>query len=204
LAHDEFGESSIEVPSVIASSVGAVWAVNGDYDGFRDNGIVIRNGVAHRDRGARQGVAYYRDGSVSLYDETATTAQQLVDDGVWQTLSFGPWLVDGGSVVDGIDSVEIDTDFGNHSVPGRQPRTGQGVVEPGHLLVVVADGHSSGYSRGAGMSEFAQLFVDRGAADADNLDGGGTATMVFGGDVVDDPLGRGQERGASDILYVAA
>ncbi len=115
-AHDEFGENIIEVPSIIASSVGAVWAVNGDYYGFRDTGIVIRNGVAYRDRGARQGLAYYRDGSMSLYDETATTAQKLVDDGVWQTLSFGPGLVDGGSVVDGIDSVEIDTNFGNHSV----------------------------------------------------------------------------------------
>ena len=47
---------------------------------------------------------------------------------------------------------------------------------------------------------FAHLFVDRGAAVADNLDGGGTSTMVFDGDVLDDPLGRGQERGASDIL----
>ena len=77
---------------------------------------------------------------MSLYDATVTTAQQLVDDGVWQTLSFGPGLVDGGSVVDGIDSVEIDTNSGNHSVQGRQPRTGQGVVEPGHLLVGVAAG----------------------------------------------------------------
>ncbi len=202
-AHDQFGENIIEVPSVIASSVGAVWAVNGDYYGFRDTGIVVRNGVAYRDEGARQGLAYYRDGSMRLYDETATSAGQLVADGVWQTLSFGPSLVDGGAVVDGIDAVEVDTNFGNHSVQGRQPRTGVGMVEPGHLLVVVADGRSTGYSRGVGMSEFARLFVDRGATVAYNIDGGGSATMVFDGDVVNNPLGRGQERGTSDILYVA-
>ena len=35
----------------------------GDYYGFRDTGIVIRNGVAFRDAGARQGLAFYADGS---------------------------------------------------------------------------------------------------------------------------------------------
>ncbi len=201
-AHDEFGQNIIEVPSAIASSVGAVWAVNGDYYGFRDTGIVIRNGVAYRDAGARQGLALRRDGSMTLYDETATSAGALVDDGVWQTLSFGPGLVDGGAVVAGIDSVEVDTNFGNHSVQGRQPRTGVGMVEPGHLLVIVADGRSTGYSRGVGMSEFAQLFVDRDAQVAYNIDGGGSSTMVFDGGLVNNPLGRGQERGTSDILYV--
>ncbi len=202
-AHDQFGANIIEVPSAIASSVGAVWAVNGDYYGFRDTGIVIRNGVVYRDAGARQGLAYLRDGTMRLYDETATTARRLVADGVWQTLSFGPGLVDDGAVLAGIDEVEVDTNFGNHSVQGSQPRTGVGMVEPGHLLVVVADGRSTGYSRGVGMSEFAQLFVDRRSTVAYNLDGGGSSTMVFDRALVNDPLGRGRERGTSDILYVA-
>ncbi|QKE85770.1 phosphodiester glycosidase family protein [Arthrobacter sp. NEB 688] len=203
-ADDEFGQNIIEVPSAIAATVGAVWAVNGDYYGFRDDGIVVRNGVAYRDAGARQGLAWYRDGSMRLYDETATSARTLVSDGVWQTLSFGPGLVDDGAVVDGIDSVEVDTNFGNHSVQGDQPRTGIGLVDTNHLLVIVADGRSVGYSRGIGMSELAQVFVDRGARVAYNLDGGGSSAMVFDGDLVNDPLGRGQERGTSDILYVGA
>ncbi len=88
-ADDEFGLNITADPSDIAASVGAVWAVNGDYYGFRETGIVVRNGVAYRDAGAREGMAFYRDGTVRVYDETATTAAQLVADGVWNTLSFG-------------------------------------------------------------------------------------------------------------------
>ena len=203
-ANDEFGRNIIEVPSAIAASVNAVFAVNGDYYGFRDTGIVIRNGTVFRAQGAREGLALYRDGTMTLYDETAADADQLVKDGVWQTLSFGPGLVKDGRLVYGIDSVEVDTNFGNHSIQGRQPRTAIGLVEANHLLLVVVDGRSPGYSRGVGLSELGQLFVDRGASVAYNLDGGGSSTMVFDGDLVNDPLGRGQERGTSDILYIGA
>lgn len=203
-AHDEFGLNIIEVPSTIASSVNAVFAVNGDYYGFRDTGIVIRNGTVFRAEGAREGLAFYRDGTMKLYDETTSDADQLVKDGVWQTLSFGPGLVRDGRLVDGIDDIEIDTNFGNHSIQGRQPRTAIGLVGANHLLFVVVDGRSTGYSRGVGMSELGRLFVDRGASVAYNLDGGGSSTMVFDGDVVNNPLGRGQERGTSDILYIGA
>lgn len=44
------------------------------------------------------------------------------------TLSFGPALVKDSAIVDGIDSVEVDTNFGNHSIQGNQPRTGVGVL----------------------------------------------------------------------------
>jgi exopolysaccharide biosynthesis protein len=203
-ANDEFGLNIIEVPSVIASSVNAVFAVNGDYYGFRDTGIVIRNGTVFRDTGAREGLAFYRDGTMRLYDETASDADQLVKDGVWQTLSFGPGLVKDGKIVAGIDSVEVDTNFGNHSIQGLQPRTAIGLAEANHLIFIVVDGRSAGYSRGVGLSELAQLFVDRGATVAYNLDGGGSSTMVFDGHLVNNPLGRGQERGTSDILYIGA
>ena len=122
---------------------------------------------------------------------------------MWNTLSFGPGLVEGGAVLPGIDDLEIDTNFGNHSVQGRQPRTGVGMVSTNHLLFVVVDGRSDGYSRGVTMSELAQIFVNHKVRVAYNLDGGGSSTMVFKGDLVNNPLGRGQERGTSDILYVA-
>ncbi len=202
-AEDTYGENIIADPSEIAAANNAVFAINGDYYGFRDTGIVIRNGVAFRDRGARQGLALDRDGSLRLYDETATTAARLVADGVWQAWSFGPGIVEGGKVVAGIDSVEIDTNVGNHSIQGRQPRTGLGMIDANHFVAVVVDGRSSGYSRGVTMTEFATLFTDLGAQVAYNLDGGGSSTMVFNSALVNNPLGKGQERGTSDIIYVA-
>lgn len=84
-ANDQFGQNITEKTSEIAENNDAIFAINGDYYGFRDTGIVIRNGVVYRDDGAREGLAFYQDGTVKLYDETTTTADDLVADGVWNT-----------------------------------------------------------------------------------------------------------------------
>lgn len=201
-AQNSFGQNIIAYPSEIATSNNAVLAVNGDYYGFRDTGIVVRNGVAYRNAGAREGMAFYRDGQVRIYDETATTADRLVSDGVWNTLSFGPTVVTGGAVVPGIDSVEVDTNFGNHSIQGDQPRTAIGVVEENHLLLVVVDGRSTGYSEGVTLPELAEILLAEGARTGYNLDGGGSSTLWFNGSLVNNPLGKNKERGTSDILYI--
>ena len=200
-AQDAFGTNIVDETSAIAEQNGAIFAINGDYYGFRETGMVIRNGVVYRDSGAREGLAFYRDGHVALYDETATDAATLVDAGVWNTLSFGPALVADGQVLDGIDDVEVDTNFGNHSIQGDQPRTAIGVVDDNHLVLVVVDGRSSGYSAGATMTELATLMKGLGAVTAYNIDGGGSSTMFFDGEVVNRPS-NGGERGTSDILYI--
>ena len=202
-ANNKFGQNIIDTPSNIAAQHNGIWAINGDYYGFRDTGIVIRNGVAYRDSGAREGLAFYQDGSVKLYDETGTNAQQLLNEGVWNTLSFGPALVRDSEVVSGIDQVEVDTNFGNHSIQGNQPRTGVGVLGQKHLVFIVVDGRSDGYSRGVTMPEFAYMFKELGCVSAYNLDGGGSSVMVFNNQLVNKPMGGTKERGTSDILYIA-
>ena len=202
-AEDTFGTNVIAKTSDIAAQASAVLAINGDYYGFRDTGIVIRNGVAYRDAGARQGLLLRTDGTLSLYDETSTSADELLAKGAWQTWSFGPGLVNGGAIVEGIDDVEIDTNVGNHSVQGNQPRTAIGMIAANHFLFAAVDGRSAGYSRGMTMTELAQLLLDRGVQVGYNLDGGGSTTMVLDGDLINDPLGRDRERGTSDIIYVA-
>jgi exopolysaccharide biosynthesis protein len=201
-AQNAFGTNITETTSDIAEDNDAVFAINGDYYGFRDTGIVIRNGVVYRDEGAREGLAFYRDGTVEVYDETTTTADELVADGVWNTLSFGPALLAGGQVVDGIEDVEVDTNLGNHSIQGEQPRTAVGVIDDNHLVFVVVDGRSPGYSAGVTMTDLAEIMQSLGATTAYNLDGGGSSTMYFDGELVNDPLGTGTERGTSDILYI--
>lgn len=201
-AQNAFGTNITEDTSDIAADNDAVLAVNGDYYGFRDTGIVIRNGVAYRDEGAREGLAIYRDGTVEVYDETATSADELVAAGVWQTLSFGPAILEDGQVVEGIEDVEVDTNVGNHSIQGNQPRTAVGVVDTNHLVFVVVDGRSPGYSAGVTLTGLAGILQDLGATTAYNLDGGGSSTMVFDGELVNQPAGRGGERGVSDILYI--
>ncbi len=200
-AKDQFGENIIEPTSEIAADNGAIFAINGDYYGFRDNGIVIRNGVVYRDEPARTGLAFYTDGTVTVYDETTTSAAELLAAGVWNTLSFGPAIVEDGAVVDGIEDVEIDTNIGNHSIQGDQPRTAVGVIDENHLVFVVVDGRDEGYSAGVTLTELAEIMTGLGATTAYNLDGGGSSTMYFDGEVVNQPS-NGGERGTSDILYI--
>lgn len=201
-ASNSFGENITETTSAMASANNAVFAINGDYYGFRDTGIVIRNGVVYRDEGARQGLAFYTDGTVKVYDETTTSADRLVAEGVWNTLSFGPALLEDGWIVEGIDEVEVDTNFGNHSIQGRNPRTAVGVIDENHLVFVVVDGRSPGYSAGVTMTGLARIMQDLGAVTAYNIDGGGSSTMYFNGALVNNPLGKNKERGTSDILYI--
>jgi exopolysaccharide biosynthesis protein len=201
-AKDEFGRNIIEYTSQIASNHNAIFAINGDYYGFRTDGIVIRNGVIYRDVPARTGLAFYSDGSMKIYNETKTNAQKLLSEGVWNTLSFGPALIQNSVITPNLSSVSIDTNFGNHSIQGDNPRTGVGIISANHFVFIVVDGRSTGYSQGVSLTEFAKIFKDLGCTDAYNIDGGGSSTMYFMGRVVNNPLGQQQERGTSDILYI--
>jgi exopolysaccharide biosynthesis protein len=202
-ANDQFVRKITEKTSVIAAENDAIFAINGDYYGFRDDGILIRNGIIYRDQPARTGLAFYLDGSMAVYDETETSAGELLAAGVWNTLSFGPALLVDSAVPAGIASVEVDTNFGNHSIQGNQPRTGVGIIADNHFVFIVVDGRSKGYSRGVTLSEFAEIFQSLGCTEAYNIDGGGSSTMYFMGRLVNNPLGRNQERGTSDILFIA-
>ena len=48
-------------------------------------------------RGRARGLVFYTDGTVEVYDETTTTADELLADGAWNTLSFGPAIVEDGA-----------------------------------------------------------------------------------------------------------
>jgi exopolysaccharide biosynthesis protein len=201
-ADNQFGRNIIAYTSQIAEENDAIFAINGDYYGFRTDGIIIRNGVIYRDEPARIGLAFYLDGTLKIYDETQTTAQDLLAAGVWNTLSFGPALIENNIIADNLSNVEIDTNFGNHPIQGNQPRTGVGIIDNNHFVFIVVDGRSSGYSRGVSLTEFAEMFKALGCSAAYNLDGGGSSTMYFMGRVVNNPLGKNKERGTSDILFI--
>jgi len=203
-AENQFGTNIVEYTSDIAANNHAIFAINGDYYGFRQDGIIIRNGVIYRNEPARDGLAFYQDGSMAIYSETDTNATDLLGQGVWNTLSFGPALIIDSQVVDFEGRVEIDTNLGNHSIQGNNPRTGVGMIAPNHFVFVVVDGRSRGYSRGVTLDEFTQIFADLGCTQAYNLDGGGSSTMYFMGRVVNNPLGRNKERGTSDILFIGS
>ena len=201
-AKNKFGTNIVQDTSIISKDNNAILAINGDYYGFREDGIIIRNGIVFRDVPTRTGLAIYDDGTMKAYDEKSTSAEELVSDGVVQAFSFGPILVENGVAVPEFGKTIIDENFGNRNIENANPRTGIGYIAPNHFVFIIVDGRSSGYSRGATLAEFARIFKESGCTEAYNIDGGGSSTMYFMGRVVNNPLGKGQERGVSDIIYV--
>lgn len=198
-AQDSFGENIYEKTSNMAERCQAVFAVNGDCYGWRDNGIVIRNGELFRDRPARTGLVLYEDGRMENYEETATTGQAMTDRQAWITFSFGPVLVhDQKAVIEKKESYKVDI----KDISPNCPRTAIGKVSDNHFIFVVVDGRQSGYSKGIHLNELADLMQSMGCKEAYNLDGGASSTMYFKGQVVNHPSSQLGERIVSDCIFI--
>lgn len=200
LANGVFGRNIKETTSDIAKENNAIFAINGDFYGFRDSGPVIRNGVLYRSNkrsGSNDVLAVYNDGSFVTMKEENVDAQNLLDSGVLQIFSFGPTLVDNGQI-----SVSANQEV--EQSMNSNPRTAIGMISPLHYVFVVSDGRTS-ESAGLSLAQLAAVMQDAECQCAYNLDGGGSSTMWFMGDVVNNPTTNGNsisERKVSDIVYI--
>ena len=198
LAQGSYGRNVTQKTSEIAESVDAVLAVNGDYYGAQENGYVIRNGKLYRDTAIanQEDLVIYEDGSFGIINESDVTAQELIEKGAVQTLSFGPALVQNGKI-----TVSENEEVGQ--AMASNPRTAIGIIDDNHYVFVVSDGRTS-ESEGLSLYELAEFMDSLGAETAYNLDGGGSSTMYFNGSVVNNPTGGmgNSERSVSDIVYI--
>lgn len=200
-AQATYGRNIKATTSEIAAENNAIFAINGDFYGFRDTGYVIRGGQLYRDTASStaqaEDLVIDSDGNFSIINESEVTAQQLLEQGALQVFSFGPALVEDGQVVVSAGE-EVDQAMTSN------PRTAIGQISALHYLVIVSDGRTS-ESAGLTLYQLATLFAQRGCTVAYNLDGGGSSTMVFNGNVVNNPTsGRSiAERAVSDIVYIA-
>jgi len=196
---------AFEFSSVIASRHEAVLAINGDDYGYRDSkkyGIIIRNGELIRAKAtSRHMLVLEANGDLRVIADRGKAkpnalADRLMKDGAQQTWEFGPELIRDGQ------AVSLNTKFNLISTRSSQlePRTAIGQVGPLHYVVLVVDGRQPGYSNGVSLSGLQQLLLETGAQTAFNLDGGGSTTLVFHGEVINKPS-AGKERSVSDILY---
>ena len=196
-AKDSYGKNITETTSDMAEDKNAVFAVNGDYYGAQESGYVIRNGVVYRSTAKGADVlCVYTDGTLGIVSDSEYTADELVEKGVWQAFTFGPSLVEEGEVTVGVND-EVGKAMASN------PRTAIGMIDTNRFVFVVSDGRTS-ESSGLSLYELAQFMQGLGVKTAYNLDGGGSSTMYFNGQVINNPTsGRGiKERGVSDIVYI--
>lgn len=197
-ASGTYGKNITQTTSSMASDNSAVLAINGDNYGSQEAGYVIRNGVVYRDEAGKNDVlCIYADGSMEVIDPSEYTAQELVDKGVWQAFSFGPSLIEDGSV-----AVTQSDEVGK--AKASNPRTAIGIISDLHYLFVVSDGRTDS-SEGLSLYQLATFMESLGATTAYNLDGGGSSAMVFKGEVINNPTTSGnsiKERKVNDIVYI--
>ena len=200
LADETYGRNVKAKTSTTAQSVNAVLAVNGDYYGARDAGYVIRNGQLLRSDSqdaSQEDLVVYRDGSFEIIREGDITAHELLNKGAVQVLSFGPALIENSQVaVDSADEVG--------KAMASNPRTAIGIIDDKHYVLVVSDGRTD-ESKGLSLKELADFMKELKVTTAYNLDGGGSSTMYFNGQIINKPTTNGhniEEREVSDIVYL--
>ena len=160
---------------------------------------MIRNGVLYRDEAeeGQEDLVIWSDGSFSIINESDVTAEEVLEQGAMQVLSFGPGLIENGTV-----TVDEDDEVGK-AMSGN-PRTAIGVIDDLHYVFVVSDGRTD-ENEGLSLQELAEFMEGLGVETAYNLDGGGSSTMVFNGNLINNPTTNGnkvKERGVSDIVYI--
>ena len=200
LADETYGRNVKAKTSTTAQSVNAVLAVNGDYYGARDAGYVIRNEQLLRSDSQdanQEDLVIYQDGSFEIIREGDITAQELLNKGAVQVLSFGPALIENSQVaVDSADEVG--------KAMASNPRTAIGIIDDKHYVLVVSDGRTD-ESKGLSLKELADFMKELKVTTAYNLDGGGSSTMYFNGQIINKPTTNGhniEEREVSDIVYL--
>lgn len=191
-AGDEFSLNKKEKTSVIAKEHNAILAINGAACGFNKTGFVIRDGVIYRGTDLDCApLVIDKDGNFNIYEYGKKTTEELINIGTRHTYDFGPDLIKKGEIVDYGDTW-YKTDI--------QPRTAIGQSGPLEYVILVVDGRSF-KSQGMSCYDLALEFQRLGCNFAYNLDGGGSTTLYFNGEVINEPSDFSGERTISDILY---
>ncbi len=191
-----YGTGYTEHLTNMSRDVHAILAMNGDsycYNRQHTAGVLIRNGTLYRAEPTTSDVCIlYKNGEMKTYSPDQFNLQQAMQDGAYQSWTFGPNLLD----TQGKALTSFNTwDY----IRKAHPRSAIGYYEPGHYCFVVVDGRQTGYSRGMTLPELAQVFENLGCSAAYNLDGGHSTFMTMGDQVVNHPYKSSHQ--IVDCLY---
>ena len=172
----------LNYPYKIARRHRSVFAVNSDFAHLRLSkkqraGILLREGkvvyshTKQRNAGFPNldNLALFADGGMEAFWSNEHTAEQYVEMGAADVLSFGPWLIRDGE----LNSAAIRK-LGSE----RAQRTAVGLIGPRHYAALVTEGRTK-ESKGTTLGFVAEKMQAMGCTMAFNLDGGQSSAMVF-------------------------
>ena len=141
-------------------------------------------------RPERSTCVLYLDGTLATTEFEDFSTKKAMKKGAWQGWQFGPTLVRDSKPQKDVKK------------QGRSPRCILGYYQPGHYCLIIIDGRQKGYSIGMNFDEMKELCTRMGLKDAYNLDGGGSAIMVFNGEIINRPSGKGDARKLLDMIVI--
>ena len=167
-----------------------------------DGHVVAHEPIAAPFGSVRSCVHVEASGAVTLAPRREIAAAPAGD-----LVQAGPKLVAGGHVVvDGDDREGFSAgagQFDSDITAERHPRCALGVNEE-ELFAVSCDGRRTGVDAGLDLAELARLLLSLGATDAINLDGGGSATLVHRGHLLNRPYSSVDQPGPESRPVVTA
>lgn len=177
-----------------------VW--NENTNSYKITGIQIKDGVALADENLYVASSYYtlgvkEDGTLSVYPNT-TTSQQLLDDGVVNSFAFTVPVIINGQIA----TEEMDA-YANAST--LHPRNVIGQDADKNIYILISEGRRP-EEAGFTLEQVGNILIrDYNCIIAYNLDGGGSAQLLWDGIMINTPIDETLgtvERKTSDILYV--
>lgn len=200
LAGGEYGSEMQYLTTEMAESVNAVVASSGDFYRFRDFGAVVYEGVARRVEGTYAETCYIDTNGDMHFTYggdvlTVEDVQAFVDEhDISFSLAFGPILVDNYELVE-------HTWYGVGEINEGYARAALCQLGELHYIVVTANTEGP-YQDIPTVKMFAKNIAATGCRMAYCLDGGQTAAIVMGDELINRPV-YGQQRKISDIIYFA-
>lgn len=193
-AGDEVRYFGTEDVVELSKKANALIAISGDFITYQKGGFLIRNGQVYAESTNNVSIcALFPDGTIETYDKRGYDIEEIKSRNPLQVWSFGPVLLDENGKVR--EKYDMPT-----AVSYPNPRSAIGYYEPGHYCFVVVDGRQNGYAKGMNMPTLAALFEEMGCTKAYNLDGGGSAVMVFNHERYSKQSNGGRDLG--DILVI--
>lgn len=178
----------------MAEKNNAVIALSGDYfvDKPQKTSFEYRMGQKIRNKANKIKDILIIDENGDFHTFVKSNGLEAYKGQIINAFTFGPVLVKDGA------HLEMDSEYG-YNPDGREPRAAIGQTGPLQYVFVIAEGR--GESVGATHQEIADFMYKLGCKEAYNLDGGGSASMAFNGEYVNNLAGG--ERSLSDIIYFA-
>ena len=172
VANDNMSYYSTQKSATLDKNAKAILSICGDFLTYQKTGFMMRNEEIYvDDSNLYTACVLYRDGTMDTFDGKSYKIADIKAKDPVQVWSFGPVLLDQNGQVR--SSYKVSS-----TVAQRNPRSAVGYYEPGHYCFVVVDGRQK-HSAGMKIPALAAVFEELGCAKAYNLDGGGSAVMMF-------------------------